>query len=165
MASNIGFGKIEIFVIMVPMDAIEPGNARTPARAVGEARPDTCAEFGGGSCPGNGAAKASSVGIGDNPLKSLNSRKERDLDFLAPDLDFLAPGLEFLAPGLEFLLPGLEALPCGPEGRPRPGPFCLGGSEASERKGQFLGNRGKSRGDYGGLGARALTISARWGIC
>ncbi len=59
--------------------------------------------------------------VGDNPFKSLDSRKKKDLDFLVPGLDFLAPGLELLAPGLEFLASGLEILSCVREGRPRPG--------------------------------------------
>ncbi len=49
--SNICFGKIEARPIMVPMDAIDIGNARTAA-AAGQARPGACAGFGGGSCPG-----------------------------------------------------------------------------------------------------------------
>ncbi len=98
--SNICFGKIEVRIIIVPMDAIEIGNARTAAGAVGDARPGAYAGFGGGLRAGRGAAKAFSAGVGDNPLKSHKLRKKVDLDFVPKNLDFVQSGLDFLQPGL-----------------------------------------------------------------
>jgi len=124
---NIRFRKIEIVVIMVSMVANEIGNVRTAAD--GEGRP--------GAVPGSeaafglvkGAAEARSVRVGDNPLKSLYSRKRADLEFLPPCLEFFPPGLEFLRPGLDFLPSGLETLPCSQEGRPPDGPGCRGAAD------------------------------------
>ena len=45
---NIFFGKSELCVIMLPMDAIDIGNSRTAAGAGGRAWPEACAPFGGG---------------------------------------------------------------------------------------------------------------------
>jgi len=48
---NICFGKLEVSVIIAPMDAIDIGNSRTPAGAVGRARPRVDGGFGGSFCP------------------------------------------------------------------------------------------------------------------
>ncbi len=146
---NIFFLKIETCIIMVPMDAIEIGNARTAAGAVGEPRPRALcrgrARVKPGdprpsrrSLPGARSGEGLFAGIWDNALESLESRKKVDLDFLAPDLDFLAPGLDFLAPGLEFLAAGLEILASGHEGRPRRALLVPAGGGV-EQKGTVFG--------------------------
>ncbi len=120
------------------MDAIEIGKARIAAGAVGQARP----RAGSGSSlrPGMGAAKAFSAGFDDNPLKSHNSRKEKDLEFLPKNLDFVPSDLDFVPPGLDFVPPDLEILPCGLECPPRPGLSAPGesGVEADGAKLQVL---------------------------
>jgi hypothetical protein len=40
----------------------------------------------------------------DNPLRSLDSRKRRHLDFIAADLDFGAADFDFVAAGLDSIV-------------------------------------------------------------
>ncbi len=58
--------------------------------------------------------------FGDNLLKSLDSRKELNFEFVPENLDFVPSGLDFVPLCLGFVRGGLETLPCGLEGRPRP---------------------------------------------
>ncbi len=101
---------------MVPMHAIDIGNGRRAAGAVGPAPPGAYTPFGGGVCSRKGAAQALSaeIEIGDNPLKRLISRKEIDFDFVPKNLDFVPVCLGFVPASLEILQGGWEA-------RPRPG--------------------------------------------
>jgi hypothetical protein len=130
--SNICFGKIVVSAIVVLMNGIEIGNGRTAAGGLGQARPRAYAGLGGRLWRGKGAAKAFSAKIGDNPLKSLNSRKKMDLVFVPKNLEFVPSGLDFVPAGFGFYSKRLgicSALHFGLEGRPRPGLFGPGGRE------------------------------------
>ncbi len=142
---SICFGKLEVGLIMVSMDAIDNGNARTAAGAAGEPRPGAYVQSGGGVRPGRGAAKAFSAEFWSNPLKRRISRKEINLDFIPKNLDFVPSGLDcvptgldFGPPGLDFVPPGLEILQCCWElGRVPAFRFWRKG--ASQRKGTDFG--------------------------
>ncbi len=94
--------------------------------------------------PGERRGEALSPKIVYNPLKGLDSRKEKGLVFVPNNLEFVPPGLEFIPPGLDFVPRGLEFLQCGREGRPRSRPFgpagdrCLGERFVTP-KGEALG--------------------------
>jgi len=103
------------------MDVIDIGATRTPTGPGGRAGPEADAQIGGIDCPRKSAANAFSAGTGGNPMKSLNSWKEIDFDFIPKIWIFFHSAWILFPLGLEYVPGFLDIVPCGLVARPRLG--------------------------------------------